>query len=110
MRLAAWLDVSLERRLTVQLDGKVDHIAAFHEAEWRCVGPTAGDVDADGRTSPDYLVGIYRKMRALAYAQSFVRETLTQERERLFLVLAAVLACEAKCLGAEHCVLGACEE
>ena len=109
MRFAAWLDVSLERRLTVQLDGKVDHIAAFHEAEGRCVGPATGNVDADGRTSPDYLVGIYRKTRALAYAQSFVRETLTQQRERLFLVLAAVLASEAKSLRTEHGVLCACE-
>ena len=39
--LPAGLYVGLERWLTVQFDGQVDHIATLHQAERRCVGPAS---------------------------------------------------------------------
>ena len=117
MRLSAGLHVCLQRWLSVEVDSEVDDVAALHEAEWWCVGPSAGYIYAHGRASPYNLVGIHRQLWALLYAQCLGGESLAQQRERCCFVLLSLLAAlctaiRALAFGfrAEHGVAGACQE
>ena len=76
--LPAWSDVSLYGLLSVEVDGYVDYRSAFHDAVWWRVAPSSGEVYPDGRTSPDYLVAIYRELRQLLLARHRCYDALLQ--------------------------------
>ena len=88
--------------MPVELDGQVHHIAARIEAVGRGVGPTAGHVDAHGRTAPNDLVAIDVETGQLQVAACRLRQPLAQEREGARFVAVAVLIPQAVHLRAEH--------
>ena len=102
MRLRGRLHIDLQGLLPVELDGQVHHIAARIEAVGRGVGPTAGHVDAHGRTAPNDLVAIDVETGQLQVAASRLRQPLAQEREGARFVAVAVLTAQAVHLRAEH--------
>ena len=91
VRIAARTDIGLQRWLSVELDGEVDHVAAFHETVGRSVSPSSCNIDAHRAARPHYLVGIYRHARTLHVAGKSLGEPLAEEDERIFV--------------AEHCVM-----
>ncbi len=105
VRLAARAYVCLQRRLAVEFDCQVDDVAPLHEAEWRRVCPSSGDVDAHGAARPHYLVGVDRQPRLLPVGQHGLREPLAQQAEGAPTVSRTVAAGEPKHLRAEHGVV-----
>ena len=77
----AGLYVGLQRRLSVQFYGDIDHRTSFHQTVWRRVGPSACQIDTYRRTAPDYLVVIHRQLRLLLHGQCTRRESFPQQRE-----------------------------
>ena len=82
-RLGGGFDIDLQRRLPVEFDGKVDHVAAAHEAVRRRVGPAARHVDAHGTACPYDLVGISGVHGVALATQGIGSQSLAQEAERL---------------------------
>ena len=62
------LDIDLQRRLSVELNGDVHHIAALHQTERRSVGPAACEVYAHRTAAPYYLIGKHGESRLLRRA------------------------------------------
>ena len=91
VRIAARTDIGLQRWLSVELDGEVNHVAAFHETVGRSVSPSSCNIYAHRAARPHYLVGIYRHARTLSVAGKSLSEPLAEEDERIFV--------------AEHCVV-----
>ena len=56
--------VDLDRRLAVEVDGRVDDAAAVLEGVGRRVRPSAAEVEPRGRAAPDDLVGAEGVFRA----------------------------------------------
>ena len=110
MMVAAGLDISLQRRLTIELDGEVDDVAALHKAEGRGVSPATGDVDAHRAATPYYLVGVDRETGMLLLGEHGLGEAFAQQTEGTALALGAVLAIEPLQLGAEHGIVDAGEQ
>ena len=106
MRLLAGLDVSLQRRLSVQFYGDVHHPSAFHQTVGRRVGPSAGEVDAHRRASPDNLVWIDGAPWLLAFCQHTLCQSLAQQTECLVAVVTehgVVDADHQRCVGRQRC-------
>ena len=48
--------VCLQRGLSIQFDGQVDDVAAFHQTVGRRIGPASSNIDTHWRASPDDLI------------------------------------------------------
>ena len=81
MRLFAWLDVRLQRRLTIEFYRKIYHIATFHKAIRRSISPSTGNIYAHRRPSPYYLVAMNRHLRRLAHVKHRRSQALTEYLE-----------------------------
>lgn len=91
MRLAARTHISLQRRLAVKLDGKVDNAAALHKAIRRRVGPSSGNVYTHRTASPNYLIAINRHTRTLLLGKHLLSKSVTQKSKGfIFIVLILV--------------------
>ena len=112
VRLTTGLDIGLDGGLPVELDGKVDDIAALHETERRGVGPTAGNVDAHGGTPPDNLITVDCEAGQGTGAEGRGKHAFAQKGEGTLLVgsgfgLVAFQRVEAR---AEHGIADAGEQ
>ena len=71
------LYIDLKRLLPVQFDGEVDHVSASQKAVGWGVGPSACNVNAYGRTSPDDLVLVGVKLWQLGVLDGCVDQLVT---------------------------------
>ena len=79
-------DVGLQGRLSVQLDGDIDHAAAFHQTVgWR-VRPPASQVDAHRRAPPHDLVVTDGEAWRTLGRQLRTEDTITQQVKGAFVV------------------------
>ena len=92
LEVLAWLHIRLQRGLSVQLNGHVDHIASIIQAIGRRVCPPACQVDAHRTSRPHNLVGIDSQTRRLSVGKHGGGQSLTQQGEGLRLFLTSVFA------------------
>ena len=71
-------DVCLQRRLTIEFNGEVNHVASLHQTIGRRIRPSASDIDAYGRTPPYNLVVSHTEGWFLLLIGSIRTEPLTQ--------------------------------
>ena len=79
-------DVCLQGRLTVKLDGEIDHIASLHQTVRRCIRPSASDINTYGRTSPDYLIVSDTERRLLLISNSSITKAFAKKGKSLFAI------------------------
>ena len=93
MALLRWTDISLQRRLTIEFDGKINHVTAFHQAIRRCIRPSSSNIDADRGTSPDDLVVSNTEGRFFCYISCWCNkrtvplcQAVTKQRKSFFTI------------------------
>ena len=91
-------DICLQGRLTVEFEGEIHHIATFHQAVWRGISPTTGNIHAYWRTRPYNLVAIDRHTWRRLMGKHLLREPLAQEGEGFIGIIA------------EHGIMDTCQQ
>ncbi len=80
-RLLAGLHIGLDRWLAVELNGEVDHVAAFKHTTWWRIGPSAGNIDSHRRSAPYNLILTHHPPRMEFLMHKRFDERLTQQCE-----------------------------
>ena len=83
MKISRRLHIGLQRRLTVQLDSQIYHIATRSETVRRSICPSSRQIYPDRTSAPYNLIAVYIKMRHLLACKYVFRQSLAKQGECL---------------------------
>ena len=107
MEILTGLDIDLQGRLAVELDGNVHHMSARQERIGRCVGPSACHVNAHRASSPHNLVAIDVEHGAALVFVEVGQQALAEQAEGSLFVGLVVGAAQLVHLRTKHAVVDA---
>ena len=83
MKISRRLHIGLQRRLTVQLDSKIYHIATRSETVRRSICPSSRQIYPDRTSAPYNLVAVHIEMGHLLACEDVFSQSLSKQRECL---------------------------
>ena len=101
-------DIHLKRRLAIQFDGDIHHIASLIQTIGRCVRPSTCQVDTHRASAPYNLVGIHIQTRLLLLCQCRFGQPFAHQPESLALVIVVRFSLELHDTGTEHLIADTC--